>query len=64
MRDEMAAGLLKESIVTPDTLEKVIDHVKNSPLSSVNEHEKIPLNFVVPLPGLSKYNSVALFLQV
>lgn len=66
MRDEMAAGLLKNSTVTSETLEKVIEHISNSPHSSSNDHQKIPVHFVVPAPGLSpsKYNSTALFLQV
>lgn len=58
----MAAGLLKDPIVTPNTLEKVIDHVLNSPYTSSNEHQQIPVHIVVP--GPSKYNSISIFLQV
>lgn len=64
MRDEMAAGLLKDLTATPDTLEKIIEHVTNSPYSLSNEHEKIAVNFVVASPETSKYNSESLFLQV
>jgi len=66
MRDEMAAGLLNDPNITPDTLEKVIEHVTSSPYSSSNEHQKMPVHFVVYPPGpcKSKYNSCSLFLQV
>lgn len=64
MRDEMAAGLLNDPIVTTNTLEMVIDHVLNSPHSSSNEHQQIPVHIVIPTPGPSKYNSVSIFLQV
>lgn len=64
MRDEMAAGLLKDLSATPDTLEKIIEHISNSPYSLSNEHEKIAVHFVVASPGTSKYNSDSLFLQV
>lgn len=60
----MAAGLLKDPTVTPNTLEKVIDHVLNSPHSSSNEHQQIPVHIVEPSPGPSKYNSILIFLQV
>lgn len=64
MHDEMATGLLNDPIVTPNTLEKVIEHISNSPNSSSNIHQQIPVHFVVPSPSPSKYNSVSLFLQV
>lgn len=64
----MAAGLLNESNVTPNTLEKLIEHVSSSPNSSSNEHRQIPVNFVVSTPPLPidpiKYDSLSLFLQV
>lgn len=64
MRDEMAASLLKDPVVTPDTLDKVIEHVTSSPCSSASDHHKIYVDFVVIRPGHSHYNSIALFLQV
>ncbi|VVC33882.1 Hypothetical protein CINCED_3A021397 [Cinara cedri] len=67
MRDEMAAGLLKDPIVTPHTLEKLIEHISSSPNSSSNEHRQIPVNFVLPTPllqtGSNKYDSLSQFLQ-
>lgn len=59
----MAAGLLKDPIVTPETLNKVIEHVTNSPSSSANNQQNLVMHFV-PSPGPSKYSSVSLFLQV
>lgn len=66
MRDEMAAGLLKDPTVTSYTLEKLIKHVSSSPNSSSNEHRQIPINFVIPTPLLptSTVNCLSLFLQV
>lgn len=64
MRDEMAAGLLKDPSVTPNTLEKVMEHVYNSPHSLSNEHQQIPVNLVMPSPSPNRYDSVSLFLQV
>lgn len=60
----MATGLLNDPIVTPNTLEKVIEHISNSPNSSSNIHRQIPVHFVVPSPSPSKHSSVSLFLQV
>lgn len=64
MRDEMAAGLLQYPTVTTNSLEKIIEHVSNSPQSPSNDHQQIPVHFVVPSSRPSKYNSVSLFLQV
>lgn len=64
MRDEMAAGLLQYPTVTTNSLEKIIEHVSNSPKSPSNDHEQIPVHFVVPSSRPSKNNSVSLFLQV
>ncbi|XP_050434218.1 uncharacterized protein LOC126841666 isoform X2 [Adelges cooleyi] len=63
MRDEMAAGLLEDSTVTPETLDKVIQHVSNSSSSSSNGHQEIPVYFVEPPLGSSNYNSISLFVQ-
>jgi len=64
MRDEMAAGLLQYPTVTTNSLEKIIEHVSNSPQSPSNDHQQIPVHFVVPSSRPSKYNSFSLFLQV
>lgn len=63
MRDEMAAGLLQYSTVTPNSLEKIIEHISNSPKSPSNDYQQIPVHFVVPSRP-SKNNGVSLFLQV
>lgn len=63
MRDEMAASLLKDPVVTPDTLNKVIEHVSTSPSSSANDHQKLVVHFVPTLHSSSP-TSVELFLQV
>lgn len=59
----MAAGLLKDPVVTPDTLNKVIEHVSTSPCSSANDHQKLVIHFVPTLRSSSPTN-VELFLQV
>lgn len=64
MRDEMAAGLLEDSVVTLNTLERVIEHVSSSRSSSSNGYQQIPLHFVLPSGSSSNYNSFLLFLQV
>lgn len=63
MRDEMASGLLKNPVVTPEILNQVIEHVSTSHCSLTNDHQKLFFHFV---PTLRSYTqtSVELFLQV
>ncbi|XP_050530001.1 KICSTOR complex protein SZT2-like isoform X2 [Daktulosphaira vitifoliae] len=63
MQDEMAAGLLEDTTITPGTLDKVIQHVSNSSMSSSNGSQKIPVNFVEPPLGSSYFSSMLLFIQ-
>lgn len=64
MQDEIAAGLLEDTTVTSDTLDKVIQHVSNSSISSSNGNQKISVHFVEPPLGSSYFSSMMLFIQV